>query len=129
MSTKRKKFAQVQMVERGLLTMFGCKDKLCLEAEIKLVEANRPKMLSAYNYKLCPEAERRLVELGHHKLLKVYKYELDVENQKLMAHNNHPKMLSAYRFELCDEAKEYLPKKHKKAKKNVKSSLISKVAV
>ena len=120
MSKKRKNFAQVQMVERGLLTMYGCKDKLCLKAEIKLVEKNRPKMLSAYNYKLHPEAERRMVELGHYKLLKVYKYELDVENQKLMATNNRPKMLSSYRFELCEEAMSCLPSKHKKIRRSMK---------
>ena len=113
MSHKRKNYAQIQMVERGLLTMYGCKDKLCLTAQIKLVEANRPKMLEAYNYKLDTPAERLMIERGFHQLLKVYRFELDEQNQILLALSNHKKLISAYRFPLCPKAQEILQKNKK----------------
>ncbi len=107
--------------------MYGCKDKLCKLAEIKLVEANRPKMLSAYNYKLCFEAERKMIEKGYYKLLKVYRFELDIENQMLLAQSGRPKLIRAYRFHFCDEAKKKLPEnkmKTRHAKKTTMSTCV-----
>ena len=111
MSKTRKNFAQVQMVKRGQLTMYGFKDELCLAAQIELVKANRPKMLEAYKYKLHSTAERIMIEEGHHRLLKVYRYELDVDNQVLLAQSNKPKLIKAYRHTLCPKAKSYLKQK------------------
>ena len=111
MSHTRRNYAQVQMVERGLMTMYDCKDKLCLAAEIKLVEVNRPKMLEAYNYKLHSSAERLMIERGLHKMLKVYRFELDEQNQILLAQSNRKKLIAAYRFPLCPKAKQALQEK------------------
>lgn len=110
MSQKRKRFAQVQMVKRGQLTKDGCKEELCLSAQIELVKANRPKMLEAYNYKLHSVAERIMIEEGLHRLLKVYRYELDTSNQILLAKSNKSKLIKAYRFKLCPMAKNFIPK-------------------
>lgn len=113
MSKKRRNFAQVQMVKRGVLTMYGFKDKLCLPAEIELVKQNRPKMLEAYGRKLSTEAERVMIEEGHHKLLRAYHHKLDISNQILLIQTNKHKLISAYRFSFCPEAEKHLPAKNK----------------
>ena len=50
--------------------MYGCKDKLCLDAEVTLVTSRHPKMLAAYTHKLHPLAEKKMVETGQHQILK-----------------------------------------------------------
>ena len=54
----RKSLAQIKMVQQGYLTMYGYKDKLCLDAEVTLVTSRHPKMLAAYTHKLHPLAEK-----------------------------------------------------------------------
>ena len=49
--------------------MYGCKDKLCLDAEVTLVTSRHPKMLAAYTHKLHPLAEKKMVETGQHQML------------------------------------------------------------
>ncbi len=77
----RKSLAQIKMVQQGYLTMYGCKDKLCLDAEVTLVTSRHPKMLAAYTHKLHPLAEKKMVETGQHQMLKEYRFELEEENQ------------------------------------------------
>ncbi len=104
----RKNYAQIRMVEQGVLTMHGCKDKLCLDAEVKLVTSNRPKMLAAYRHKLHRFAERTMIQLGLHQMLKAYRFELDEKNQLLLVESLHPKLIAAYGHKLCPEAEQLL---------------------
>lgn len=92
--------------------MYGCKDKLCLDAEVRLVTSNRPKMLAAYTHKLHPLAEKKMVEAGQRQMLKEYRFELEEENQILLVLNLRPKLLAAYRHKLCPKAEQLLRKLH-----------------
>lgn len=108
----RKSLAQIKMVQQGYLTMYGCKDKLCLDAEVTLVISRHPKMLAAYTHKLHPLAEKKMVETGQHQMLKEYRFELEEENQILLVLSERPKLLAAYRHKLCPKAEKLLRKMH-----------------
>lgn len=90
--------------------MYGCKDKLCLEAEEKLVQSNRPKMLKAYGRKLSKTAERLIINAGLHQMLKQYRFEFDEELQVELVLTGRPKLLAAYGHKLCFTAENVLRK-------------------
>ena len=92
--------------------MYGCKDKLCLDAEVTLVTSRHPKMLAAYTHKLHPLADLKMVESGHHQMLKEYRFDLEEENQILLVLSERPKLLAAYRHKLCPKAEKLLRKMH-----------------